>query len=56
MPPLVMGVAVLWRTMRSPVRWLLLIVAQCWLVATFTLILYTFLASLAPLYEYQPLD
>ena len=55
-PPIALAVRALARRSSSSARWLSFIVAELWLLIVFGAVLYAFIASLAPAYQYQPLD
>lgn len=55
-PSIVLAVIAMTRRSSASARWLSFIVAELWLLIVFGAVLYAFIASLAPAYQYQPLD
>ena len=55
LPPVVLAALMLRAKSSAQTRWILFALAQAWLLIIFGLILHTFVASLVPLYQYQPL-
>jgi hypothetical protein len=56
LPPLIAAAITLAKRPSAATRWLCFIISELWLLLLLALVLYAFIASLAPLYEYQPLD